>query len=167
MAASAEVQAKIDKFLHTLNDMISARRKQAKANYYFSYALMIAAILSSAIAGIGGLSGLISDARLIGALALLPGFLSLAAAVLKPQIRANVQYSSLIQLYEFRDKLEFALPETPTDKDVQEIYESFTAAQKSLDKELAALSFDWSGFAPARVNPPSADRRDRDGSNSN
>jgi hypothetical protein len=167
MEASREVQARIDKFLQTLDVMIVARRKQAKANYYFSYVLMIATICSSAIAGIGGLSGQF-DARLIGALALFPGFLSLAAALLKPQTRANVQYSSLVQLYELHGKLEFGLPDPPSAEDVRKVFDLFTASQKSLDKELAALSFDWSGFAPANVPRPSTGRgRGRDGENSN
>jgi ABC-type multidrug transport system fused ATPase/permease subunit len=158
METSKEVQARIDEFHRELDVMIRARRRQAKANYYFSYILMIVTVLSSAVAGIGGLIGQF-DAKVVGAIALLPGFIALTVAMLKPQTRANVQYRSLAKLYEFRGLLKFGLPEAPSADDVRKVFELFNEAQASLDKELAALSFDWSGFAPPSSQIPAPGNR--------
>jgi hypothetical protein len=65
---------------------------------------MIIAFLSSVAAGVAGLY-LEADSKTVGAIALLPGFVSLASAAFKPQGRANWHWQKPENLSDLRGKL--------------------------------------------------------------
>jgi hypothetical protein len=72
-------------------------RSLARGNYYFAYGLVAATILASAIAGITAITESLPP-LVIGILAFIPAFASLAASYLKPQARANWHYRKAARL---------------------------------------------------------------------
>jgi hypothetical protein len=87
-----------------LNSWIARYRGLARRNYIFAYILVVRTILSSAIAGIGGITAQLTSYQ-TAVIALVPAFCSLAASFLKPQARANWHYRMAARLTAFRRQL--------------------------------------------------------------
>jgi hypothetical protein len=87
-----------------LGEAIRRYVRLARRNYVFAYALVVGTILSSALAGIGGMTAQLTPLQ-AGALALVPALTSLVASFLKPQGRANWHYRKAAKLIALRRQL--------------------------------------------------------------
>ena len=66
-------------------------RRLAKYTHRFNLAIMTLTVVTSLVAGIGGLAKIFRP-ELVGALALLPGLLAIFATTMKLQAKANQHY---------------------------------------------------------------------------
>jgi hypothetical protein len=87
-----------------LTSAIKRYVRLARRNYGFAYTLVVGTILSSAVAGIGGITAQLTP-FLAGVLALIPAFSSVTASILKPQGRANWHYRKAGRLIALRRQL--------------------------------------------------------------
>jgi hypothetical protein len=94
--------------MESLEDQLSQAIRRyvrlARRNYAFAYTLVVGTILSSAAAGIGGMTAKLTPFQ-AGILALVPALTSLVASFLKPQGRANWHYRKAARLIALRREL--------------------------------------------------------------
>jgi hypothetical protein len=91
----AELSARVDHYRHL-----------ARFNYRFAYGLILLAVFLSIAAAVAGIV-FDKSGKVVGIIALAPGFIALAAGTLKPQARANWHYRQCYALEELRRKLEY------------------------------------------------------------
>jgi hypothetical protein len=107
---------------------------------------MMITLLSSGIAGIGGLFfGL--NPQFIGGLALFPGVIAVVATTLNPQGRANWHYRKTDGLAALRRKLLFELPESPTAENVASVSQDWTKLTDHMNVDWERnFALNWSRF---------------------
>lgn len=126
-----------------LNGIIDKHKRLHIGNYLFSYFIAIMALFTSASAAIGGVF-LDWDGKFVGAIAVVPGALTLLANVLKPQIKANWHFKRIRQARSLRRELEISLPPQPTVKDIANIGIKLNLVDDEMAKEWEAISqIDW------------------------
>jgi hypothetical protein len=127
MPYSPEIQKRVDTLTQDLSKEIARGLRNARWNNGTAFALKIGIVVSSIVAALGGLANFLNMPKsTVGAIALLPGLMALAASNLKFQERANWHCRKVDSLMSLRRRLLFEIPESP-----------------SVDN-LASISSDWS-----------------------
>jgi hypothetical protein len=92
-----------------LNKDIKHYLQLARLNYRFAYTMVTATILSSIVAGVGGIAGITAywASLTLGILALCPAAASVASSFLKPQGRANWHYRKAERLQALQRQLNY------------------------------------------------------------
>ena len=117
----------------------------AHRNHFLAVLAMALMLGASALAGVGGIFfGL--DSRATGALALIPGVVSVMATAVKFDVRANYHRRKRISLDALLRRLLYELPEHPTADDLGTISSEWTAIEKATQKEYEKIAFDWRIF---------------------
>jgi hypothetical protein len=154
-----------------MNQNLTAARDRttrlAKRSYLLALGLLFTAVGSSAVAGVLGL--LEQDARLVGAIALLPGFATLLATTFKFQEKANWYYLRRDHIYDLYNRFAYTGPPETEEhaadslKHIEAISNDWTSINYSLADKWKDLQIDWSRFSagvgrtPAAATPPRAD----------
>ena len=121
MAASSEVQSRIDRLHAELSDLISKHARQGRHSRFLANLLMVSALLSSAGAGIAGFFVDSVPRRVVGALALLPAVLTLVASHTKVDGKGHWNYRYQAAADSLLLRLQYDLPESPTADNVAAI----------------------------------------------
>src|ERR1044072_3532871 len=130
MTTNSNIQGRIDGLLSELERNISHHQHRAKLDHHAAIWLMLIALLASAGAGLGGLF-LDANAKVVGAIALLPGIMALIASTMKYQGKSHWHYRKRDSLSELKLRLLYELPEFPTADNVAAVARSL----RSLTKE--------------------------------
>jgi hypothetical protein len=147
-----------------LNNNLTAARDRttyrAKRSYVLGLALLFAAVGSSAVSGMLGL--LQVDSRLVGAIALLPGFATLLATTFKFQEKANWYYTRRDHLYDLYNRFAYTGPPETEEhsaaalKHIEAIANDWTNINYSLaEKWKTDLQIDWTGLSTSISKTPS------------
>lgn len=141
----------------TLTDEIIRHRRLGRRNYAAAFLAMLVIVGSTAAAAI---SGLLFDAsgRIVGALALLPGLVALAASSLKLQTRSIYHYRCVRGYQALRSKLDFVLPEEPSRAELAELDREIHRFTVAMDDEFdRTCGFDFTAFAqPSQLSSPAS-----------
>jgi len=107
--------------------------------------MMIVTVLSSILAGFGGLLKLWKQ-ETVGALALVPGIMAFIAATMRFPEKATRHARFRDGLMALRQRLLFQLPENPSAENVAGISKDLTILRARMQKEREALAFNWNQF---------------------
>src|SRR5437762_2750748 len=110
---STEIQSRMDILEKELDQEIRHAQPRAAADYWIAVILMILTVLSSVIAGIGGISKSFNP-EVVGALALIPGAIALLVSYLKYQGKSSFHYKKIHSLKALKSRLRLQLPERPS-----------------------------------------------------
>ena len=142
-----DTKAKADSLHSELVKEIEHYHRLARWAYRFAVLLMILTLSASAAAGLGGIF-FEWKSPTVGAVALLPGVLSLVATVLKPQGRANWHYRKKASLESLRRKLMYELAEPPLEEDIRMLSEAWSNLDLKMDQDWEKnFALNWSPFA--------------------
>lgn len=137
MEQTGEVDRRIVELGRDLETMIGHYQRLARLNYLTAFGLRFAIVISSIVAGIGGLA--LDQPKLFAIVAFLPAALATFTTNLKFQDRANWHYRKKDSLNGLRNSLRFQLPDPPTRESVADIAEALTALNKGMSEEWESL----------------------------
>ena len=137
MAKTSNVSRRIEELNADLGTMIVHYQRLARWNYWTAFGIRFATVLSSVVAGIGGLSEMYP--KVFAVVAFLPAALAVFAANLKFQDRAHWHYRKKDAINRLRNRLRFELPDPPTRDAVAEISSDLSALNISMSAEWEAL----------------------------
>jgi hypothetical protein len=154
MAMDTPVRARKDQLEAELDLDILRTNRRAIWAHWFAFLMMIAALLSSMIAGLGGLSSVLPK-LLIGFLALLPGVFAVAAIQFKPQERSSYHYRKVNALNSLRSRLLYQQPAEPTLDQIAAVARERDSEMKRLQEEWdRGFQLNWAGFLPPSTQSP-------------
>ena len=115
-------------------------------NYAAAYVLLAVALAASGGAAVAGIVFRVPP-EVVGAIALVPGVISVAATTLKLQAKAHWHYRKYDQLKQLRRRLLFELPQPPGQDEVAQIAKAWSDLETRMSKEWEEnFAFDFSGF---------------------
>jgi hypothetical protein len=138
-----------------LDASIKRHTNAAMRNHWCLQALITIAILSSIVAGLGGITLLfINHPRILGTLALMPGIMAFIAGTMKFQDKASRHARYKEGLRELRQRLVYQLPEFPTADNVAAIAADLSILQGRMQKEREALAFNFAQVEHRKIAEP-------------
>lgn len=137
MGRAGEIDRRIAELNGDLDTMIGHYQRLARLNYLTALALRFAIVISSIVAGIGGLA--LDQPKLFAIVAFLPAALATFTTSLKFQDRANWHYRKKDALNGLRNSLKFELPNPPTQESVAAIARALTRLNKTMSDEWESL----------------------------
>jgi hypothetical protein len=127
-----DLQARADELRSQLEREIRHERLRAVGDYWAGVILMVAALASSVLAGLGGLA-FNWTAKETGAVALIPGAIAIIATTLKLEGKSDWHYRKLYQLDALRSQLLCELPESPSVQDIAAISKERSTLIRDMD----------------------------------
>lgn len=131
------------------NDLDAAIRRagaHARLNHRLSIALMVAALVCSVAAGVGGVFFEMSGKK-AGGLAVLPPLIAFVAVNLRFESKSSWHYRKKDGLTALRSRLLYQQPESPSADNIASVARDWgelnATAQKEWDR---SLSLNWSGL---------------------
>lgn len=155
MGVNFDFQARADGLEKQLNEDIRYEWTRAAGGYWTALTLMVAALVSSAAAGLGGLAFGWSG-QLTGTIAFVPGVMAVVAATMKFEGKSNWHYRKLYSLMSLKSRLLYELPLAVSVDNIAAISRERRELITEMEKEWeAALSLSWSQFKPHQETKPS------------
>ena len=105
MAEMSGTGERLQSMIAELNERSYECRWYAKANHWNGLCLMILGISSSFVAGICGISG--ADGRVVGGIALVPGFVAIVGTTFRFEARSDWYFRKYNALTKLRRSLQF------------------------------------------------------------
>jgi hypothetical protein len=121
-----------------LGTLVHHYYKYGRWNYSTAFALRFSIVISSIIAGVGGLASALPH-QVFAFIAFLPAALSVFATNLKYQDRANWHYRGKDALNRLLNRLRFELPDPPTPEAVAAISQEMSELNVAMSAEWEAL----------------------------
>lgn len=129
-----------------LDGEIKREKHAAEIDYWIGVYLMIFALVSSFLAGIGGIAGWFS-ASVTGGIALIPGAMALVATTLKFEAKSDWHYRKQYALKGLKDRLRFESPLEISVEQISAIARERRELFDKLNKEWrGSLSLSWNQF---------------------
>ena len=142
----SEEEARKRSLLEDFRKEIGRERRLGRLERFLSGKLLFLAITASGVAGIAGLTNLLS-ARWVGGIALLPNLLLLYARSFKLEERASWHYRKKNRLEDLRDQILYQMPENPTWDQLAPINKKKHGLNKEMQDEWdTRLSLNWSNI---------------------
>ena len=135
-----------------LHKVIKNQRRRSNNNHWAGILLMALAIAASAFAGIAGLVGKL-DSRIVGGVALVPGFVALLGTTLKFDTRAMWHFRKKRAMQRLLWKLDNELPEVLSQEDLAAFSREFGAISEEIDSVYErefTLSWGLAGTKPSK-----------------
>lgn len=142
----SEEEARKRSLLEDFRKEIARERRIARFERFLSGKLLFFAITASGVAGIAGLTNLLS-AMWVGGIALLPNLLLLYARSFKLEERASWHYRKKNRLEDLRDQILYQMPENPNLDQLAAINKKKHGLNKEMQDEWETrLSLNWSNI---------------------
>jgi hypothetical protein len=131
---SPEVKTRLELLTADLNETFARNTKRARGNNFASLCFTWGALLASCIAATAGVFELFPS-KIVGAIAIVPGIISVFPTQLKFQERAHWHFRKRDQLQGIINELRYGIPEVPTVDDIRHIADKFTALNLTMGAE--------------------------------
>jgi hypothetical protein len=146
MPNDVELQARRDGLEKELIAQIDRESRRATQTHWIAIVLMVGALACGAIAGVGGLTEMLSKTAL-GVLALIPAGIAIAVSQFKPQGRSSWHYRKSNEFAALRSRLIYQLPPDFSADQIAAIAKArddlIKRMQDEWDKE---FQFNWTAF---------------------
>jgi hypothetical protein len=139
-----------------LDGSITRHTRAANRNQFCLQGLVVIGILSSVIAGLGGISDQLKP-KPLGVLALLPGVVAFIASTMRFQEQASRHTRYKEGLRALRERLLHQLPECPTADNVSAISKDSNSLRLQMQKEKDALAFNFAQIGQKHLPIPHDD----------
>lgn len=143
--ASSVIQERVSILVSELDRDIHHHGNNAKKLLLVVQLMMGITVLSSILAGFGGLLKFWKQ-EMVGALALVPGIMAFVAATMRFPEKATRHARFRDGLMDLRQRLLFQLPENPSADNVASVSKDLTLLRGRMQKEREALTFNWNQF---------------------
>jgi len=134
MESPLDLAGRIERLRTELTNVINSSGRLGAQLYWISLWLMLLVVISSIVAGAGGLSAYFPS-QVTGLIALIPGAIALLAANLKFQEKSNWYYRRQNAAFALRSRLLLQLSNNPTWQDIASIAKDRDAMEASLLQE--------------------------------
>lgn len=140
------IAGRMSEMKQELDENIQHQTALARTNQNIANTLMATAVITSFLAGVGGLF-FGWKKEIIGGLAIVPGFITFAVAAMKLQEKASFHFRYREGLKTFRGRLLFQLPECPSADNIAAIDKDLSAFRLQMQTEKDSHSaFDFGQF---------------------